>query len=45
VVDAAPRFLAQPPLHPATPLRIDRADGDYSPVELAIRRTLQGAET
>ena len=38
---AAPRFMAQPPLHPATPLQIDRADGDYSPVEIAIRRALQ----
>jgi hypothetical protein len=37
---AAPRFLAQPPLHPAAPLQIDRADGDYSPVELAIRKAL-----
>jgi hypothetical protein len=35
-----PRFLAQPPLHPAVPLQIGRADGDYSPVELAIRRAL-----
>ncbi len=35
-----PRFLAQPPLHPAVPLQIDRPDGDYSPVELAIRRAL-----
>ena len=25
-----PRFMAQPPLHPAEPLRLDRADGDYS---------------
>ena len=38
-----PRFLAQPPLHPALPLQIDRSDGDYSPVELAIRRSLQDA--
>jgi hypothetical protein len=38
----APRFMAQPPLHPAIPLQIDRIDGDYSPVELAIRRALQG---
>jgi hypothetical protein len=36
-----PRFLAQPPLHPAMPLQIDRPDGDYSPVEIAIRRALQ----
>lgn len=37
---ATPRFLAQPPLHPAAPLQIERADGDYSPVELAIRKAL-----
>jgi hypothetical protein len=37
---AVPRFLAQPPLHPAVPLQIDRADGEYSPVEIAIRRAL-----
>ena len=36
-----PRFLAQPPLHPAVPLQIDRPDGDYSPVELAIRKALR----
>jgi hypothetical protein len=35
-----PRFLAQPPLHPATPLRIERDDGDYSPVEIAIRQAI-----
>jgi len=35
-----PRFLAQPPLHPAMPLQIDRPDSDYSPVELAIRKAL-----
>jgi hypothetical protein len=35
------RFLAQPPLHPAEPLCLDRADGDYSPVEIAIRLALQ----
>lgn len=37
-----PRFLAQPPLLPATPLRLDRADGESSPVEAAIRRALDG---
>jgi hypothetical protein len=35
-----PRLLAQPPLHPAEPFRLDRADGDYSPVEVAIRQAL-----
>jgi hypothetical protein len=38
----APRFTAQPPLHPAEPLLLDRVDGDYSPVEVAIRLALQG---
>jgi hypothetical protein len=36
-----PRFMAQPPLHPAEPLRLDRVDGDYSPVEIAIRQALR----
>jgi hypothetical protein len=36
-----PRFMAQPPLHPSEPLRLDRADANYSPVEIAIRRALQ----
>jgi hypothetical protein len=35
-----PRFIAQPPLHPAVPLRPERADGGRSPVEEAIRRGL-----
>ncbi|CAN7507093.1 phytanoyl-CoA dioxygenase family protein [Devosia sp. LjRoot16] len=35
-----PRFMAQPPLLPREPLRLDRADGDYSPVEIAIRQAL-----
>lgn len=35
-----PRFMAQPPLLPAEPIRPDRDDGDYSPVEIAIRRGL-----
>lgn len=35
-----PRFIAQPPLHPARPLKLDRHDGDYSPVEQAIRQSL-----
>lgn len=38
-----PRFLAQPPLCPAVPLETERADGAYSPVELAIRQGLSGA--
>jgi hypothetical protein len=35
-----PRFMAQPPLQPATPLALEREDGDYSPVETAIRNAL-----
>jgi hypothetical protein len=35
-----PRFMAQPPLHPSEPLRLDRENGDYSPVEIAIRQPL-----
>ena len=35
-----PRFMAQPPLLPADPLMLKRDDGDYSPVEHAIRRAL-----
>jgi hypothetical protein len=36
-----PRFMSQPPLGPATPLRLERADGAYSPVEIAIRDALR----
>ena len=36
----AVKFMAQPPLLPRAPLQMDRADGDYSPVELAIRVAL-----
>ncbi len=35
-----PRFLAQPPLLPAEPFKLDRDDGAYSPVEQAIRLAL-----
>jgi len=35
-----PRFLAQPPLMPKEPLRLSRDDGDYSPVEIAIRQAI-----
>jgi hypothetical protein len=37
-----PRFLAQPPLQPRSEdsIRLVREDGDYSPVELAIRSGL-----
>jgi hypothetical protein len=38
---ATPRFMAQPPLLPRTPVTLDRPDGDYSPVELAIKQALQ----
>jgi hypothetical protein len=37
-----PRFMAQPPLALAEPYRLHRDDGSYSPVEIAIRRALQG---
>ena len=35
-----PRFMAQPPLMPSRPLSLERSDGDYSPVEIAIRRAI-----
>lgn len=35
-----PRFMAQPPLLPREPLQLERPDGDYSPVEIAIRQAL-----
>ena len=35
-----PRFMAQPPLLPAEPVSLERADGNYSPVETAIRKAL-----
>ena len=38
---SVPRFMAQPPLHPAEPLQLHRLDGNYSPVEIAIRQALQ----
>jgi hypothetical protein len=34
------KFMAQPPLLPAQPLELDRANGGYSPVEIAIRTAL-----
>ena len=35
-----PRFMAQPPLLPADDLPIDRTNGNYSAVEIAIRKGL-----
>ena len=35
-----PRFMAKPPLHPAVPYALERADGAYSPVEITIREGL-----
>lgn len=35
-----PRIMAQPPLMPRAPLELERRDGDYSPVERAIRNAL-----
>jgi hypothetical protein len=40
---AVPRFMAQPPLSPAQPLSLLRPNGDYSPVEAAIRLALPTA--
>lgn len=37
-----PRFMAQPPLVPEEPLCLERADGNSSPVERAIRHALDG---
>ncbi|MGW0822592.1 phytanoyl-CoA dioxygenase family protein [Streptomyces sp. NPDC002845] len=36
-----PRFMAQPALLSAVPHQLERADGNYSPVEFAIRRGLE----
>jgi len=38
---SAPRFMAQPPLGLAEPYQLDRKDGAYSPVEIAIRQALR----
>jgi hypothetical protein len=35
-----PRFMSQPELAPATPLRLERDNRTYSPVEIAIRAAL-----
>ena len=35
-----PRFMAQPALLPREPVALERPDGDYSPVEIAIRRAI-----
>jgi hypothetical protein len=32
--------MAQPPLTPVAPLELNRPDGAYSPVEIAVRRGL-----
>ncbi|EYF06751.1 Hypothetical protein CAP_1448 [Chondromyces apiculatus DSM 436] len=29
--------MGQPPLYARGPLQVERADGDYSPVEIAVR--------
>ena len=36
-INGSPRFLAQPPLLPKEPIKLQRDDQDYSPVEIAIR--------
>ena len=33
----SPRFMGQPPLYARGPLQLERADGGYSPVEIAVR--------
>jgi hypothetical protein len=38
---AAPRFMAQPPLHPSEPFQLERADGGYCAIEIAIRKALR----
>ena len=38
---SAPRFMAQPCLHPAELFQLHREDGQYVPVEVAIREALQ----
>ena len=40
-ISASPRSIAQPPLHPAEPFQLERANGDYSAVEIAIRQALR----
>ncbi len=40
---ARPRFMAQPPLFPAEPFRLERPNDAYSPVEQAIREALPGS--
>lgn len=40
---AEPRFIAQPPLIPREAICLDRPDGNYSPVELAIIRAITTA--
>jgi len=42
---SSPRFMAQPPLMSRGPLQLDRAAGDYSPVEIAVRRALSQTNT
>jgi hypothetical protein len=36
------KFMAQPPLLPGAPLELERPDGDYSPIEIAIRNAVRG---
>jgi hypothetical protein len=38
-----PRFMSQPPLAPTASFRLERDDGAYSPVEIAIREALQNS--
>lgn len=36
----APKFMAQPGLIPKEQIALERADGDYAPVERAIREAI-----
>jgi hypothetical protein len=38
-----PRFMAQPPLLPREPIRLDRTDSAFSPVEVAIRQAIRAS--
>jgi len=40
----APRFMAQPPLLPRESISIHRSNGDYSPVEDAIRQVIHAGD-
>ncbi len=41
---STPRFMAQPPLIPSAHFELNRSDGDYAPVEQAIRLGIGASE-